>query len=229
MAKSLKDVLQQRQMREERNERPQVDWFSLKNNNPARIKFLQELDPDAPNYDSSRGHAIFLVEHTSPHDFRRRAECTMETEGRCFACEMAKEEPKPKNGSWWPRTNMYIQVFDAKDEKVKVLSRPAPGGFFDTLYEWASDENEGSVVGPTFKISKGSEQTSPWTLMTTSKEIEVPNTVELLDLEKAVGRQVKYEEQRRFYIPEGADEAEETKAAPAEAPPSARQTDDIAW
>lgn len=207
MATSLKDVLQKKKEYAERTERPQFDYFSLKDNNPAKVVFLQEIDPDVKTEanEKGRGSALFLVEHTSPHDFRRRAECTFEEEGRCFACEMNQEEPENK---WWAKTNFYIQVFNAKDNKVKVLSRPVAnkeGGFFDLLYTWAEEENEGSITDQTFSISKAGEKTSPWTLMPTTKKLEVPDTVELVDLEQAVGIKIEYEKQRNFYIPRGFD------------------------
>jgi len=214
MAQTLADILRKKQERAERSDRPEVEWFSLKDNNPARVRFLQELDPDAPNYDSNKGSALFLVEHVSPQDYRRKAECTIETEGRCFACEMAQEDPKPEGGTWFQKTNMYIQVFDAKTNSVRILSRPAPGSFFDALYDYAADENEGSIVGPTFKIQKGPGKTDPWTLMPTNNKLEVPETVELVDLSKAIGVKVEYAKQRNFYLPKG--EQEQVTTVPSE-------------
>lgn len=208
MGKTLADVLKKRQEAAERADRPKIDYFSLANNNPARIRFLQELDPDAPNYDKDKGSALFLVEHTSPQQFTRKAICTMETEGRCFACEMNQEQPKER---WWSRINMYVQVFDAKDEKVKVLSRSAPGPFFDQLVDWANEENEehpGSVVGPTFKISKGPNKTDSWVVTKTNRVLELPDVVELVDLTQAVGANVEYDKQRNFYLPKGDSEPE---------------------
>jgi hypothetical protein len=205
---SLADVLKKKQERAERSDRPDVNWFSLNDNNPARVRFLQEIDPDAPHYEESKGSALFLVEHVSPQDFRRKAECTMETEGRCFACEMNQEEPK---ANWWAKTNFYVQVLDAKDDKVKILSRPAPGTFFDALFEWATDENNGSVVADsdgkavTFNIRKGPNKTDSWVPMPTNKHLEVPEGTQLVDLTKAIGVKVEYEKQRNFYLPKGSN------------------------
>lgn len=224
MSKTLADVLKKRQEAAERAERPKIDYFSLTNNNPARIRFLQEINPEAPNFDPDKGSALFLVEHTSPKNFQRKAICTLETEGRCFACEMNIErsgkEPKER---WWARINMYVQVFDAKDEKVKVLSRPAPSPFFDQLIDWADEENDGSVVGPTFKVSKGPNKTDSWVAIRTSRELEVPDTAELIDLEKHIGANVEYDKQRGFYLPNGMDEESEELA------PSDDEDPKMAW
>lgn len=224
---SIADVLKQKRDRAERADRIEVDWFSLKDNNPARIVFLQELDPDAPNFDSAKGSAAFLVEHVSPHNFHRKGLCSFETEGRCFGCEMAEIEPKPKDGSWWKKTNMYIQVFDAKDKKVKVLSRPAPGGFFDTLYEYAGDDNNGNVTGITFKIGKGPNKTDPWTLMPTNNKLEIPDGIQLDDMSK-LGVTVEYDKQRNFYIPKGAVK-EDTTADEAQASPPKPSEASLSW
>lgn len=214
---SLADVLKKKQERSERADRPKIDYFGLAKNNPARIRFLQEIDPDAPNYEAAKGSAVFLVEHVSPQTFQRKALCTFETEGRCFACEMNQEQPKEK---WWAKTSMYVNVFDALDNKVKVLSRPAPGTFFDPLFEWAADENDGSVIGPTFKITKGANKTDPWTFTTTKNELDVPDS---LDLFEVVGITVEYDKQRSFYLPNGNEipvEAEE---------PKSKQDEDNSW
>ncbi len=199
---TLADILKKKQERSERAERPKVTYFSLTNNNPARIAFLQELDPDAPNYNAAHGSALFLVEHVSPEDFKRKALCTIESEGRCFGCEMNQEEPK---GDWWAKTNMYVQVLDAKDNKIKVLSRPAPGTFFNPLFEWSQDENDGSVMGATLKISKPEGKQASWTFVPTRNVLEVPDSIfaELVDLEAAIGFKVEYDKQRNYYLPSG--------------------------
>lgn len=231
MATDLKSILQRKREYAERNERPKIEWFSLKNGGSAKVVFLQELDEDLAD---SKGSAIYLVEHTSPQDFKRRAECTFDEEAgtRCFACEMNQEEP---NNSWWAKTNFYVQVYvETKDDKpgegsVKVLSRPVSnkeGGFFDLLYEWAIEENGGKVTGRTFTISKGAEKTSPWSLMPTTKMLQVPENVELVDLE-TLKRTIPYEQQRNFYLPKGDEVTEEDDGEEKATKP--KQTNKLAW
>jgi hypothetical protein len=211
MATDLKSILQRKKEYAERTERPSFDWFGIPVNSTVKVVFLQELDKELAD---DKGAARYLVEHTSPENFKRKAECTFdeETGERCFACEMAQEFPKVAEGSWWAKTNFYVQVYvEGKDDKpgkgkVKVLSRPVSpkgGDFFDLLLTWATEENDGRVTGQTFQISKGAEKTSPWTLMPTNKVLEVPDTAELIDLEKAVGLRVEYDKQKGFYMPGG--------------------------
>jgi len=222
---TLADILKKKQERSERAERPKVTYFSLTNNNPARIQFLQELDPDAPNFNAAHGSALFLVEHVSPEDFKRKALCTMETEGRCFACEMNQEDPK---GNWWAKTNMYVQVLDAKDNKIKVLSRPAPGTFFDPLYEWAQEENGGSVMNATLKITKPEGKQTSWAFIQTKNELNVPESVfaELVDLEAAIGYKVEFDKQRSYYLPNGDPGTVAEEKAAVE---SKKEDDSDAW
>lgn len=210
---TLAEVLKQRQEREERSNRPEVAWFTLKGkkDSTVRLRFLQELDTDARNYDSARGVVLFETEHVSPRDFRRRATCTYDSEGRCFSCEMDKVEPFLEEDGvkrwhpWGQKTNLYVQVY-TEEGKVEVLSRPADGKFFDSLYDECTVENDNSITDVTFKISKGSAKNSPWEIKTTKQEIEVPDVVQLVDLTQAVVRSIAYADQKNFYIPESKDE-----------------------
>lgn len=204
--KTLQDILKKKQEQDDRNNRPKLNWFSLKPGESVRVKFLQELSDEAPNYSKERGTALFLVEHVSPYNFRRKAECTYETEGRCFACEKNQEEKllivdgEEKHWPWAQKTNMYIQLVNERGE-VQVMSRPAPGSVFNSLHDWAVDENEGSLTGQAFKASKGTNKSDSWNFIPTNKDFDVPETVEVVDLESAIGLKISYEEQRNFYMP----------------------------
>lgn len=222
MAFSLDDVLRKKRQQAENAERPKVEWFSLAKKNPVRTRFLQEFTEDSPTYDANVGKVLFLAEHVSPYDFKRRAECSYDTEGRCFACEMNKEETQVKIGTeiknypWSQKTNMYTYIV-TEDQEVKVLSRPAPGSFFDQLHDFAMDDGEGSITKHEFKISKGPQRNDKWNVSVQLKTtIEVPDLSELVDLEKAVGRKIPYAEQKKFYLPEQKEEqASEATSAPA--------------
>lgn len=244
MSQSLQDILRKKREQDERQDRPKVEWFSLAKKNPIRVKFLQELHEDAPNYDSSRGSALFLVEHVSPHNFRRRAECTFDTEGRCYACEMDKTQPflteKDKDGNpvldkegkavrrnhpWGQKNNMYVWVM-TEDEKAQVLSRPAPGNFFDQLYVFAEEENEGSITDVTFRISKGTAKSDKWELRDTKNGFEVNEIPELVNLADAVSIKVPYEKQQEFY---GVDETPEVTENNRSAASGFTKADDVDW
>jgi hypothetical protein len=214
MSLALKDILKKKEEMDERANRPQVQWFSLSKKNPVLVRFLQELDSDSPNFDSKFGSVLFLDEHTSPYNYKRRATCTFDSEGRCFACEMTREEREivDEDGNkrfnpWGKKTNLYIQVV-TEDGEVQVLSRPAPGAFFDLLLEEFNEGGE-SITGRTFRISKGAKKSDPWQLREKRDvELDIPDDVELVDLQAAVERKIPYEDQKKFYdLPEPKTES----------------------
>ncbi len=50
-------------------------WVKLEDGESIKIRFLQELDPDSPNYNETLGLGFIAVEHTNPKDYRRKALC----------------------------------------------------------------------------------------------------------------------------------------------------------
>lgn len=211
MALDLNDILRKKRQQEEFADRPKIEWFGLGKNkkNPVKVRFLQEFTEDSPTYDSTKGKVVFLVEHTSPHNFQRRAECSFDSEGRCFACEMAKEETetKLKNGevkrfAWKQQSNMYTWVV-TEDGELQLLSRPAPGNFFDLVHGFATKQGKGSLTKFEFEISKGPQKNDKWNLMPQFEpSFEVPELEKLPDIESAVARKIPYAEQKKFYMPE---------------------------
>jgi hypothetical protein len=73
---------------------PRARWLKVEDGQSVKIRFINEIDPDSPNYDEKRGLAIVVAEHTNPKDYRRKAVCTLDDEGRCFGCEMHRKDPK---------------------------------------------------------------------------------------------------------------------------------------
>lgn len=219
MAFSLDDVLRKKREIKERADRPTVEWFSLAKKNPVRIRFRQEISTDSANYDSNNGAFVFLNEHTSPYNFIRRAECSYDSEGRCFGCEMVKIEPvieidgQKKFGAWAAKSNMYTYI-ETEENEIKVLSRPAPGTFFDLIYAFHDGDGEGSITQQEFEISKGPKRNDSWNLTPKLKtSFEITNSAELADLTTAVSRKIPYEEQKNFYLPDA--KKSETSQAPA--------------
>ncbi len=218
MAFTLDDVLRKKRQQQENADRPKIEWFGVggKNKSAVKVQFLQEFIEDAENYDSNRGTVLFLAEHVSPYNFKRKAECTYDVTGQCWPCEMAKVENEvtykgeTTKFPWKQRSNMYTWVA-TEDGELKVLSRPAPGAFFNLLHEYSEDN--GGITNQTFKISKGPNKTDPWALMPVKTEIELPDLSEMVDLQTAIGVKKPYEEQRLFYMPEEA--STETSATPA--------------
>ena len=84
-----------------------VRWLKLEDGQSIKVRFVNELDEDSPNFDKSRDLAIVVSEHTNPKDYKRKAVCTMDSEGRCFGCEMHRRDPKAK---WGGKKRFYANV-----------------------------------------------------------------------------------------------------------------------
>ena len=84
-----------------------VRWLKLDDGQSVRIRFVEELDEDSKGYDESRGLAIVVKEHTNPKDYKRKAVCTMDSEGRDWAEEMHRKDPK---AGWAGRFRFYVNV-----------------------------------------------------------------------------------------------------------------------
>ena len=82
-------------------------WLQLKDNQSLKIRFLQEVDPDSKNYVEQAGVAFIAIEHTNPKDYRRKALCTIEDQGRCFGCEQHRRDPK---AGWKGKSRFYANV-----------------------------------------------------------------------------------------------------------------------
>jgi hypothetical protein len=69
-------------------------WAKLEDAESVKVRFLQELDPDSPTYNEKAGLGFIAVEHTNPKDYRRKALCTMEDQGKCYGCEQHRKDYK---------------------------------------------------------------------------------------------------------------------------------------
>ena len=63
-------------------------WVKLEDGESVKVRFLQELDPDSPTYNDKLGLGFIAVEHTNPKDYRRKALCTIDDQGRCWGCHL---------------------------------------------------------------------------------------------------------------------------------------------
>ena len=95
-------------------------WLKIEDGDSVKIRFLQELDPDSPTYNDKLGCGFIALEHTNPKDYRRKALDTMETEGRDWANEQHRKDPK---AGWKARTRLYINVLvdDGKEEPYVAI------------------------------------------------------------------------------------------------------------
>lgn len=178
-----------------------VSWLKLADGQSAKIRFVEELDSDSAHFDESRGLAVVVSEHTNPKDYKRKAACTQESQGRCFGCEMARKEPK---SGWRARLRFYCNVLvdDGIEEPHVVVWSQGVGkqSSFNTIREYALET--GSVSNLTWKLKRNGQGTETnYTLIPTKPDSEPYDwgTVEPYNLDKVV-RELPYAEQEAFYL-----------------------------
>ena len=183
-------------------------WVKIEDGESVKIRFLQELDPDSPNYNNNLGCGFIALEHTNPSDYRRKALDTMETEGRDWANEQHRKDPK---AGWKARPRLYINVLvdDGKEAPyVAILSQGTSGKTITpTLIEYAGEI--GSITNLMWRIKRnGSKTDTSYTIIPLAKdETEFDfSSLELYDLEKTAVRHVPYAEQESFYLGHGSGE-----------------------
>lgn len=238
---SLADLKRRKQEikeREEARNRPKAAWLTaLLGADPKKpekvdvveVVFRQELDEAAPGYDPERGKGQVVVEHQGPgqEGFKKRANCTLETEGECFACE---RHALDWEAGWKQRTNFYINVAarpaGTDDEwKPYVLTRNFNASFVDQLIMEAEDE--GTIMDKVFRITKsGAKTTTAWTPKRLKEDAPDVSDLEFFDIDEVVLRKIPYSEQPKWYL--GTD-AVKSSSDEDSAPASSSTTDDEDW
>jgi len=183
------------------NNGQKVRWVKLADGQGAKIRFVEELDEDSATYAEARGLAVVISEHQNPKDYKRKAACTQDTEGRCYGCEMARKEPK---AGWRARMRFYCNVLvddGTEDPYIAVWSQGiSKQSAFNTIREYALET--GSISNLTWKIKRNGQGTETnYTLIPTGPDSEPFNwgSYEFFNLEKVV-REVTYAEQEDFYF-----------------------------
>jgi hypothetical protein len=191
-------------------------WFKLADKQAVKVLFLQELDPDSPNYSEKNDLGFLAVEHVNPKNWKRKAVCSIDDEGACYGCEQHKKDWK---AGWKQKTRLYINVLvdDGTNEPyVAVLSQGnGPKSVTPSLIEQAGEM--GTITDKWFKIKRsgaGAMDTS-YLLTPLGKHENDVESYELFDLEKVL-RQVPYDQQAAHY-----HDGEDTSEAPAESAASA--------
>jgi hypothetical protein len=199
--KGLKDINALLDKPKYENTGQKVRWVKLADGQSAKIRFIEELDQDSASYSDARGLSVVIAEHTNPKDYKRKAACTVDSEGRCFGCEMARKEPK---SGWRSRLRFYCNVViddGTEDPYVAVWSQGiSKQSAFNTIREYALET--GSISNLEWKIKRNGQGTeTSYTLLPTRPDSEPFNWdgIEAFNLEKVV-REVAYAEQENFYF-----------------------------
>ena len=183
--------------------RAKVRWLKLADGQSAKIRFIEELDEDSANYSADRGLALVVKEHSNPKDYKRKALDTMDTEGRDFAEEMYRKDPKG-NAGWKGKLRFYCNVLVDDGIEAPYVAIWSMGvskqSVFNTIREYALDT--GSISNLTWKLKRNGVGTETnYTLIPTTPDAEPFNWsgVAPFPLESALNK-IPYAEQEAFYL-----------------------------
>lgn len=178
-----------------------VRWLKLADGQAVKIRFIEELDEDSPSYADARGLALVVKEHTNPKDYKRKAVDTMDTEGRDWAEEMHRKDPK---AGWRARMRFYCNVLvdDGLEEPyVAIWSMGvSKQSSFNTIREYAIET--GSISNLTWKLKRNGQGTETSYTLIPSVPDQEPYAwadVRPFPLESALNK-VPYAEQEAFYL-----------------------------
>lgn len=180
---------------------PKVRWLKLDDGQSVKIRFANELDEDSKHYDANRGAAIVVREHQNPKDYKRKAVCTLETEGRDWAEEMHRKDPK---AGWGGRLRFYINVLvdDGIEEPYMAVwsTGVSKSTTFNTIREYAVESD--GISNMQWKLKRnGKGMETNYVLIPGPADTEPFDwsSYEAFPLENAV-RHVPYSEQEAFYM-----------------------------
>lgn len=178
-----------------------VRWLKLADGQSVKIRFIEELDEESPSYSEDRGLALVVKEHTNPKDYKRKAVDTMDTEGRDWAEEMHRKDPK---AGWRARLRFYCNVLvddGLEDPYVAIWSMGvSKQSSFNTIREYALET--GSISNLTWKLKRNGQGTeTSYTLIPSvpDKEPFAWADVRPFPLESALNK-VPYAEQEAYYL-----------------------------
>lgn len=187
-------------------------WVKLEDGESVKIRFLQELDPDSPNYNEKNGLGFIAVEHTNPADYRRKALCSMDDQGKCYGCE---EHRKDYKKGWKGKSRLYINVLvdDGKEDPyVAILSQgSSTKAITPTLIEYAGEM--GSISNLVWRIKRtGLKTDTSYTAIPLGKDETAfdGSAFELYKLEDIAVRDMPYSEQEAFFNGENSEEESAT-------------------
>jgi len=184
--------------------RPKASWFKLGEGEKVVVKFLQELDENAPKYNPAFGTFLGVTEHQAPgpKGYLSRALDTREIEGKDFAQELYMSD-RERYKDLRPRENFYINVaVETKDGvEAQILSRSLHSPFVQDLIELYEDDLPDGITGVPIQITRrGTGASTVWKLkvMTKDEDFDVSG-VEPWDLRKSAVRHIPYEKQQEYY------------------------------
>lgn len=183
-------------------------YLKIPADSSVTVRFLQELDQSAENYNEDAGLGSLEIEYQDPDNFRKRIVDTTEDEGRCWPAEQG----------WRPRRSLYIAVLveestNSEDVgKVMILNQGfGPKSVTLPLIEYATDYE--TICDRPYRIKRsgsGRLDTS-YTLIPLkedAKPYDVSKHVEEIPSWEDVLNHVPYAQQEAFFGDSDEDSSE---------------------
>lgn len=162
---------------------------AMKSGDKRKIRFLQELDPDAKGYNADYGSGIVVSELEHPKYFWLKLVDTTEDEGECWAAE---------NG-WKSKLNLYINVLDVESGEVFYIARSVLGGLGADIIESAGER--GRLTDAVWTIKKSGEGLTTkynLTMVDISDDTIDVDPGDLIDFRESVLNEVTSDEQAAY-------------------------------
>lgn len=161
MALGLAEYKKRKQEEEARREaasKPKIQRFALKKDgDSAVVRFAQEIDFDAKNYDEKVGIGFVNIEHTNGSDpkngWKNRANCSMESQGACLPCEKVQDHSQEwaQRKGWKQKEKFYINVVGGAPIEEKYTK---PNGDEGVRY-FTSDVDRKTGDGTVYLLEQG--------------------------------------------------------------------------
>lgn len=189
------------------------------------VRIIEEGEQTSPFYDESRGLVGVILEHKSPKQefWMRKAECTLNDEGRCWACEQFSLTGDKK---WKPKKRFYMNLIvdNGKDEPYVAYWDTATyrSTVYDNIMEMLFDTGSISNMEWRLKRKGAGQNDTTYTFMPKAPDSKPFDFTgfEPYDLEKIVPT-IPYEEQKAYFgytdsvIAEEQDQPQDQPADPS--------------
>lgn len=192
-----------------RTEKVKTVWFTtvIDDGKSVNVRFVNELTEDSPHFDESRGKALAVYEHSDPDNYKSKAVCTKDDEGRCYGCEQSEKGIK----GWYRKPRFYINVLveDGEQEpfvatwSMSIKRNPT----FDTVFEYGKET--GSLSNLTWRVKRNGVGTDTTFALIPKAPDAVPfdwDGIEIHPL-SSVLYEVPYERQAAWFNKTGTDES----------------------
>lgn len=190
-------------------------FLKLADGQTVKVHPLDDLELSSSECDHGAGVAVVIPEHKSPSNYQTKFQCTKDDTGRCWACEMAM---KNKKQGWGRNKRFYMNVVvddGTQDPYVAVWSMgTAKSAIFDALVEDFIDN--GQVANRWYRLKRSGTTVSDTKYSLRALEVDSEpfpyGDYERFDLTKLV-REVAYEDQQAYLVPEAKVEEEDDAAS----------------